>query len=398
MVVCYNPDMNFKILLCLLAFATCKWQTPFKIGKADWLVAFKATYLDTSTGTLHMVYTTRQLTEKSIFYLNVKSNGTATLPKPISNLHQSLMPNEVAITGPSDGKHIYIVMTQSRENVGDEVYFTESEDDGVTWKEPTLPRPNNLEDLGKRNRGTLLLTQNGRLYIAYNIRAKNNINSLGFLSRSPGSILWGKESIFTYPGFSTIHDIKRFSIASISSPQNTLLFYIIGKVNDTYMPLMGESQDLGNTWTVYVINKYHIFMQEMNTLLGTNGNNIYGAHFVDLGNGWHNATVFKYGLGGVWQDIAYGRLKYPTYQNMEFIKLNGKINMIYHASLYTYKTELKPILMQIAIDEDNSIKDLPVPHPCEDSAYVQVCAGTYELIASGTNVGKHFYGQRYIFD
>jgi len=179
--------------LLLLNFVNCGWNSPKKVLGLNEIIADQRHYLDSASKTIHFVYThgnNRVLKTSYVGYFpNETTIKTDFLP---NNIHFS-----AHITGANDGQNIFAVFCASRQagSGPKEVFFTESEDGGISWKNPVpIPRDNMNDNIDRLEPKILYIKETRRLFIFFAQYGSGSYKGVYAATRAAGSKIFSKES------------------------------------------------------------------------------------------------------------------------------------------------------------------------------------------------------------
>ena len=179
-------DSLFVVILALLSITYCDWTPSQTIHHGN--IVAHSVFVDKSNNKTHIVYTEKVNKNYIVFYMNLLPNGTPSTPIQLSKLESLTIPPK--ITGEHDGKSLYATMNQLRDGIS-EIFFVESETDGVYWTKPVVPRSDNPNDKYHRYSPNIVVTKSERVFIFYRMKAYSHY--LYYSTRAQSSVIWSTE-------------------------------------------------------------------------------------------------------------------------------------------------------------------------------------------------------------
>lgn len=375
---------------CILSLCICDWELPFPIFETSNEIIAQTTYIETSTGKMHIVFIVKFKDIPTVMYTSVAQDGTVSKAVVLS-----LYPADTvaaSITGANDGVRIYIVMTLIRDGKKD-IFFTETTTGGLYWSNPIICRSNDIDDLIERHTTSMVLSKFGVLHVFY---WKNQ--RLHFVTRVAGSAYWGVE-IDIHQAICSPDADSSLDSAYIQRDNDYVLIYqfVCKAYDDKYYTIVGESFNGGVTWTDHFLTKYKFARSFRSTMTDTSGNGKLYQGLLQNDTDWERAAILEYSIGGYWRDMLSLPRISLEWQTINVCKIKEKTGAIYFAAAKKYRTEDDAMLLQFQIDEPWKIKYLPVPiTDFLSTAYDVNCNGD-SLIMTAVAQQKGLYGLRYVF-
>lgn len=234
------------------------------------------------------------------------------------------------------------------------------------------------------------------MYIFY----KKN-DTLTFVSRAPDSTIWNEEKSVNVPNCPSIKETQSISTSSLSSTNETyMIYYLICKNEQKFIPVIGESKDNGMTWNTYTKN-----ISVSSTLLSTSltrlayRDKIYGGIAEKEGEArWPRITAFEYMLHGKWNTVASFPATDGSILNIQLCSIKGNMNLFYLSSESSMWL-LTSVLKQIPLAEHYNEVSLPKLQFGACSYVAQIVCGDDKLLGTGAGNcdATTLYGKRYIF-
>ncbi len=390
------------LLLCLLAAASADWQAPRVFYHNRYYITCHSTYVDTSTNITHILYSSPDDPGGFyFFYFRVLPSGEATVPLRLSMRKRPGLQCRCQISGPSDGKTLYVVFNFAVTNSfmdGNDNLFAESRSNGNSWSEAAVPRSDVVLDQQFRIGVALVHTRSGRLFVFYNKNCQ-----IMMASRAPGSLVWGKESalVTNRPTYIMSHELT--ATVFHSGNKYTLFVGTIDHVKGSKeMPAMFVSENAGISWTVYTEESHkYIFCEVVladNFVLNQRKIYMLMVHDGIKDKMVLNGTILEY-------DVDRRSLKEKataevplgdTLYKLSVCPIGGK-TVIYALFDHISNTQLDHRRMfRLGMGNDSNMEEIPVPY--DGTSFLEemqmYCIGD-ELLAVAVNKLRMLCGQRY---
>jgi len=243
---------SYLLLIFLLSAVFCDWKHLVDIATLTYSYGL---YTD-SNKIVHVVYCKTKGDFNSLMYAKLNPDGTISSEKIISEKEDC---RTVFMEG-KDGK-LYVVYHVAKiapglfptDYLSGNIFFTQSDDNGNTWSKPTLVHTPSNDIIDRYDPRIVVNHANGRVWVAYKSRGKEDPTDLLVVSKPPGSQIFsspmkvatiGKSSIL--PGglkFNLAMDAKGLPILHITWEDKDM------STDYLYDLFYAKSTDNGNTWT-----------------------------------------------------------------------------------------------------------------------------------------------------
>lgn len=219
------------IEICLILGVKSQWSESKIIPELNGYVSVDSGYADQNLVKHHI----SGIINDTMYHLKMSSNFQyeITTWKQYSNIQF----DKVSMGG--NENNVFLV-SKGRENGNWNIYFTESEDSGKTWK----PIIKIIDNVFVTSLSLNYLSDTGRLFLFY---TKENPDSACYITRSPGSTVWSNEKLL----FSGDHTTEiTFFNAKMPGKKEQTLF--IGIESNGYL-YTSYSINMGVTWSEFKI-------------------------------------------------------------------------------------------------------------------------------------------------
>lgn len=250
------------LIICIILVYHCSaWTDPILVNKTYNSLVSKVmnVYTDPISKDTHILWLTNT---NKITYSKIHDRNL------VITKEFKLYSTGGSIAGADDGKHIYLAVSQNREDgfsscqpkssslrevTGGchDVYYLESEDNGNTWTNPTRIQRGNMNDVAYRGVPTILFIENTmRLFIFYPYNSLEG-SKIGYVSKPKGSLVFSKEkfvcdSNYVNSGINAVYTV-------VEKPEKVTI--ILSWIQKSYnSKITGDllsisSSNLGITWS-----------------------------------------------------------------------------------------------------------------------------------------------------
>lgn len=383
------------IFCCIFSFSVCEWGHSFPICRTYGNIVKQSTFLDTSNGKAHLIFAIGISTNYyEVKYVNVDKNGLSTNPITIGKNYSCCHP--LSITGAHDGKNIYVALPLLRSTTSD-IYFVESNTDGLLWSTPLVARSNYLFDDITRISPQIQLVTSRRLFIFY---WKND--EIHAVTRPKDTNIWGLERNVHPKGFCFSNKVS--SITTSSMPLTTNLdqvfFHIVcqwRKDLEIY-PLLGYSHDNGINWDYYRVEKYNFTNDLSASITNTAFNStIYGCALHEEKN-WTIGRLYAYSDLAEWREILFLPKRNLYNQTTRLCKIKGNMSAILFASSPSYRSADDVLMLNVPVNAPWKVQEMQVPPSDLFQFNHEINCIDDEILLTGTAADTGIFGIRYKFN
>jgi len=233
------------------AFALSKWEETIKLYDTVPEAMLVSHYTDPKTNITFALIHREVEFVPTVGVQKIFPNKTIGDFIPIMIMNTNYYRSNDKITGTDDGKHLFIVTTAwelSEEGMRAEVYFSESNDNGISWSKPVKIQRENMDDIYERETQSLVyVKETGRIYIFYLYhKIRESLTFIGIVTRPAGSTIFSTEKLY----FTNI-DYLIYAVKCAYTLENsrTRLHLIMHVSKDGENLIQYSSSDDGFSWT-----------------------------------------------------------------------------------------------------------------------------------------------------